>query len=115
VRQRPGKGNAIFITLEDETGITNVVLWATLFERFRKEVMGGRLLIIEGKLQRSPEGVIHLMAQRVFDRTRELGRLSEAHETNITLSRADEFLHPQATRGSHPRDVRILPKSRDFH
>lgn len=115
VRQRPGKGNAIFITLEDETGITNVVLWARLFERYRKEVMGARLLVIEGKVQRSLEGVIHLMAQRVFDRTRELGRLSETHETNITLSRADEFLHPQVTRGSHPRDVRILPKSRDFH
>ncbi len=115
VRQRPGKGNAIFITLEDETGITNVVLWARLFERYRKEVLGARLLVIEGKVQRSLEGVIHLMAQRVFDRTRELGRLSETHETNITLSRADEFLHPQVTRGSHPRDVRILPKSRDFH
>jgi error-prone DNA polymerase len=115
VRQRPGKGNAIFITLEDETGITNVVLWARLFERYRKEVMGARLLVIEGKVQRSPEGVVHLMAQKVFDRTRELGRLSETHEANITLSRADEFLRPQVTRGCHPREVRILPKSRDFH
>lgn len=115
VRQRPGKGNAIFITLEDETGITNVVLWARLFERYRKEVMGGRLLVIEGKVQRSQEGVIHLMAQKVYDRTRELGRLSEDHAAKITLSRADEFLHPQAARGSHPRNVRILPKSRDFH
>ncbi|MBR2537323.1 MAG: error-prone DNA polymerase [Hyphomicrobium sp.] len=115
VRQRPGKGNAIFITLEDETGITNVVLWARLFEQYRKEVMGGRLLVIEGKVQRSPEGVVHLMALKVFDRTRELSRLSETHQTSITLSRADEFLHPQASRGQHPRDVRILPKSRDFH
>jgi error-prone DNA polymerase len=115
VRQRPGKGNAIFITLEDETGVTNVVLWARLFERYRKEVMGARLLVIEGKVQRSPEGVIHLMAQKVFDRTYELGRLSETRQTHITLSRADEFLHPQAARGSHPRHVRILPKSRDFH
>lgn len=115
VRQRPGKGNAIFITLEDESGVTNVVLWARLFERYRKEVMGARLLVIEGKVQRSLEGVIHLMAQRVFDRTSELGRLSEAHEAKITLSRADEFLHPQAPRHHHPRDARILPKSRDFH
>ncbi len=115
VRQRPGKGNAIFITLEDETGVTNVVLWARLFERYRKEVMGARLLVIEGKVQRSPEGVIHLMAQKVFDRTDELRRLSGTHETTITLSPADEFLHPQAARGGHPRDVRILPKSRDFH
>jgi error-prone DNA polymerase len=115
VRQRPGKGNAIFITLEDETGVTNVVLWARLFERFRKEVMGGRLLGIDGRVQRSPEGVVHLMAQRVFDRTGELSRLSATHDTHITLSRADEFLNPQVARGRHPREVRVLPKSRDFH
>lgn len=115
VRQRPGSGNAIFITLEDETGITNVVLWARLFERFRKEVMGARLLLIEGRVQKSVEGVVHLMAQRVFDRTRELKRLSDQHTTTITLSRADEFVHPQMPRNRHPRNVRILPKSRDFH
>jgi error-prone DNA polymerase len=115
VRQRPGKGNAIFITLEDETGVTNVVMWARTFDRYRKEVMGARLLVIEGKVQRSSEGVIHLMAGRVFDRTHELGRLSDTHEAQITLSRADEFLHPQAPRARHPRNVRILPQSRDFH
>lgn len=115
VRQRPGKGTAIFLTLEDETGVTNVVLWARLFERFRKEVMGGRLLLIEGRVQRSPEGVVHLMAQRVFDRTRDLGRLSEAHQAEVRLSRADEFVNPKIPRGRHPRDVRVLPKSRDFH
>jgi len=115
VRQRPGKGNAIFMTLEDETGITNVVLWARQFEAFRKEVMGGRLLLIEGKVQKSPEGVVHLMAQRVYDRTGELARLSEDHDPYIALGRADEFLHPQQPRARHPRNVRILPKSRDFH
>ena len=115
VRQRPGKGNAIFITLEDETGITNVVLWARLFEQFRTEVMGGRLLLIEGKVQKSAEGVIHLMATRVADRSSELERLSQIHTAHVTLSRADEFAHPQIPRGGHPRNVRILPKSRDFH
>ncbi len=115
VRQRPGKGNAIFITIEDETGITNVVLWARQFERFRREVMGARLLLIEGRVQKSPEGVVHLMAQRVSDRTGELRRLSEDHDTKISLSPVDEFLHPQAPRTHHPRNVRILPKSRDFH
>jgi error-prone DNA polymerase len=115
VRQRPGKGNAIFITLEDETGITNAVLWARTFEKFRKEVMGGRLLLIEGKVQRSPENVIHLMATRVVDRTAELARLSDACQPPIELSRADEFQHPQASRTRHPRNVRILPGSRDFH
>jgi len=120
VRQRPGNGNAIFITLEDETGVCNVVLWARTFERFRRAVMAGRLLMVEGKVQRSPEGVMHLMGTRVHDRTVELRRLSDTHDPDPRLSRADEFLHPQhprdaVPRGSHPRDVRVLPKSRDFH
>ncbi len=115
VRQRPGKGNAIFITLEDETGITNLVLWARLFERYRREVMGARLILAEGRVQRSKEGVIHLMAERIHDRTDALRRLSETHEPAIELARADEILRPQNPRHRHPRDVRILPKSRDFH
>ena len=109
------KDNIIFITLEDETGIANIILWASRFERFRSEVMGARLLLVEGRVQKSVEGVIHLMAERVMNRTKELRRLSADHDMTITLSRADEFLHPQVPRGGHPRDVRILPKSRDFH
>jgi error-prone DNA polymerase len=120
VRQRPGEGKAIFITLEDETGITNVLLWARLFRIQRREVMAARLMEVEGEVQRSPEGVVHLMGVRVHDRTAELDRLSEDHQPTIALSRADVFEHPQSPRdhvprGSHPRDVRILPKSRDFH
>ncbi len=110
VRQRPGKGNAIFITIEDETGVVNIVLWARQFEKFRREVMGARLMLVEGHMQKSPEGVVHLMAVRIHDRTSELGRLSEAGSTPIELASADEFLNPQ-----HPRNVRILPSSRDFH
>ncbi|BBK37921.1 error-prone DNA polymerase [Allostella sp. ATCC 35155] len=115
VRQRPGNGKAIFLTIEDETGIANIVLWDRDFERFRRAVMGGRLLVVAGKVQKSREGVVHLMAEAVFDRTAELQRLSETHRPRITLSRADEFQHPQYPRGGHPRNVRILPKSRDFH
>jgi error-prone DNA polymerase len=122
VRQRPGNGKAIFITLEDETGITNVLLWARVFERYRAEVMGARLLVVEGRVQKSKEGVTHLMGVRVHDRTQELLKLSEDHHPEIELTRADEFKHPQYPRGKtnepvfrHPRDVRILPKSRDFH
>lgn len=115
VRQRPGKGNAVFITLEDETGITNVVLWARLFERFRREVMGARLLLVEGRVQKSPEGVTHLMAQRVVDRTADLLSLSDTHRTERASTLTDELLPPQIPRGRHPRNVRILPKSRDFH
>ncbi|HEV7259083.1 MAG TPA: error-prone DNA polymerase [Bosea sp. (in: a-proteobacteria)] len=115
VRQRPGNGKAIFITLEDETGIANILLWARQFERFRREVMSGRLLQIEGRVQKSREGVVHLMGQRVVDRTAELGSLSDTHRTEIALARADELRNPPPPRGRHPRDVRVLPKSRDFH
>ena len=68
VRQRPGKGNAIFVTLEDESGITNVLIWARDFERMRRAVMASRLMEVEGVVQR--EGiVVHLMVNRVWDRT----------------------------------------------
>ena len=77
IRQRPGKGNALFITLEDETGITNVLLWARDFERYRREVMAARLMEVEGEVQRSKEGVMHLIARRVFDRSALLNRLTE--------------------------------------
>ena len=121
IRQRPGKGNAIFVTLEDETGVTNVVIWARLFEIFRRPIMASRLMLVEGELQRSPEGVIHLMASRIQDRSGLLDLLSETHLARPPLARADEFIHPDqpsrhhVTRGNHPRNVRILPKSRDFH
>jgi error-prone DNA polymerase len=103
IRQRPGKGNALFITLEDETGITNVLLWARDFERYRRQVMAARLMEVEGEIQRSQEGVMHLIARRVFDRSDLLGRLT------------DDSFHALPERHGHPRNVRILPKSRDFH
>jgi len=122
VRQRPGKGNAIFITLEDEGAIVNILLWARNFERYRREVMASRLMIVDGELQRSREGVVHIMASRIIDRSDLLGQLSEIHEPKPVLSRADVFLHPVNSRhdaaprtSSHPRNVRLLPRSRDFH
>jgi len=122
VRQRPGKGNAIFVTLEDEAAIANIVLWARRFERYRRAVMAARLMIVDGEVQRSREGVIHVMASRVTDRTDLLDHLSQTHRPDPLLSRADEFLHPvharrlAAARSSgHPRNARLLPGSRDFH
>lgn len=123
VRQRPGKGNAIFITIEDEDAIANVVLWARQFEAMRLAVMAARLMEVRGVLQRSKEGVVHVMADAIIDRTDLLGRLSDGHAAEVQISRADEFLHPQHPRkrpvegrsASHPRAVRLLPKSRDFH
>ncbi|MGN5374927.1 error-prone DNA polymerase [Sphingomonas hankookensis] len=107
VRQRPGKGNAIFVTLEDESGITNVVLWARLFEAYRREVMGARLMLVEGEVQRSREGIVHLMGARVHDRSDLLDTLGEAAPSGREATR------PIAAR--HPRDVRLVPRSRDFH
>ena len=104
IRQRPGKGNAVFVTLEDETGITNIVLWARLFELFRRPVMSARLMLVEGQVQRSPEGVVHVMATRIHDRTRLLDHLVDGEE-----------ISPPRRLAGHPRNVRILPGSRDFH
>ncbi|WP_422059235.1 error-prone DNA polymerase [Sphingopyxis sp.] len=125
IRQRPGKGNAIFITLEDEGGIVNILLWARHFERYRRAVMASRLMLAEGEMQRSKEGVIHLMATRIVDRTEMLDTLGSDRRFDPDLCRADEVKHPQVARGrskgehaqrhGHPRNVRILPRSRDFH
>jgi error-prone DNA polymerase len=110
VRQRPGKGNAIFITIEDEDAIANIVLWARQFEVMRRPVMAARLMVVEGLVQRSKEGVVHVMASRIIDRTEMLDRLSGLHEPGLPLSGADD-----AGTGRHPRNMRLLPRSRDFH
>jgi error-prone DNA polymerase len=128
VRQRPGSAKGVvFMTLEDETGIANIVVWPKVMERFRKEVMGARLVLVEGYIQSSPEQVTHLVAQRLFDRSRDLVGLA-----NDALSRKppvpagpalieplhdDLRQHPDnpAQKIRHPRNVRILPPSRDFH
>ena len=138
VRQRPGKGNAIFVTIEDETGITNALLWARDFEANRRAVMAARLLVLEGVIQRSEEGVVHLMTTRAYDRSAELSRLSSTHVLEPPLMPVDAVLRPVMTRSRdprhghlgpgeppapspyhprphHPRDVRIMPPSRDFH
>jgi error-prone DNA polymerase len=120
IRQRPGKGNAVFITIEDETGIINALLWARDMEKQRRAVMASRLMRIEGEIQRSKEGVVHLMASRIIDCTDRLQHLSESHRADPQLARADEVARPQTPRSparsaGHPRNVRILPRSRDFH
>ena len=115
-RQRPGKGNAIFITIEDETGIVNVLLWARHLERQRQAVMSSRLMLVEGEVQRSKEGVVHLMASQVMDETAALDLLSEDQRIHLEMSPSDEAVRPHVPRGhGHPRNIRILPPSRDFH
>jgi error-prone DNA polymerase len=125
VRQRPGSANGVvFMTLEDETGIANVVVWPKVMEKFRKEVMGARLIEVEGRIQSSPEKVVHLVADRLFDRSPDLVNLAnDALGRKIGVSSGPvppdspnhdrDGLPPQKHR--HPRNVRILPQSRDFH
>jgi error-prone DNA polymerase len=126
VRQRPGSSNGVvFMTLEDETGIANVVVWPAIMEQFRKEVMGARLIMVEGRIQSSPEEVVHLVAERLFDRSEDLKQLSNealGRNSSLLLGPAeplndDRREHPDnpAQKIRHPRDVRILPRSRDFH
>ena len=115
VRQMPGTAGVVFITLSDETGIANVVVWPRVLERYRGAVMGARLLLVEGRVQRSPEGIVHLVSDRLIDRTFELDRLSE--DEFRPLIHEGDIPPPPDPRGRerHPRQVRILPKSRDFH
>ena len=75
VRQRPGNAKGvIFLTLEDETGVANVVVWANIYERYRRAVIAGRLLRVTGKLQRDA-GVEHVVAEQIEDISVMLDRL----------------------------------------
>lgn len=75
VRQRPGTAKGvIFVTLEDETGTCNVVVWAKVFEQFRRAVIAGRLLRVTGRLQREA-GVVHVVAELIEDLSPMLDRL----------------------------------------
>jgi error-prone DNA polymerase len=136
VRQRPGSAKGVvFMTIEDETGIANAVVWPKTLERFRKVVMTARLILIEGRIQRH-EDIIHIVSAKLTDRSDWLLRLSEwAADMKVPFANADEVLHPdpgsahpnlendsrvhprfsREPKPHHPRNVRIIPKSRDFH
>lgn len=75
LRQRPGTAKGvIFLTLEDETGTCNVVVWAKVYERFRRAVIAGRLLRVTGRVQREA-GVVHVVAEGIEDISHMLDRL----------------------------------------
>ena len=121
VRQRPGTGNVTFITLEDETGVANVVLWHDLFVKYRPVVMGARLMLVRGRVQRA-DGVVHLIGEHLEDISADLAALSQPEARPSFLIPADTGKNspdprerPASVRHRHPRDVRVLPKSRDFH
>ena len=144
VRQRPGSAEGVvFITLEDETGIVNLVVWPKVFEAYRPVVMGARFMVVHGRLQRAPDSegsVVHLVVERMEDRSADLSLLTqpdEAPKSMLSPAVGARSSSPDAREKAaaaswnddirsahregmgharqHPRDVRILPRSRDFH
>lgn len=134
VRQRPGSANGvIFITLEDETGVANAIVWPKIFEKYRSVVMGARLVKIRGRLQ-SQSGVIHTVVEHIEDLTPMLGLLQKearrfgdprsdetikssggswrpkAHSIALPLRNISDPTEPE---GRDP--VKVMPKGRNFH
>jgi error-prone DNA polymerase len=121
IRQRPGSAKGvIFSTLEDETGIANIITWPKTFERYRRTVIAARLLGVRGTLQRE-QGVIHIVARELFDMSAYLRGLSEKHGGgDAFLSPVDEVRRPgNDQRGKPPGGkvalTEVLPKGRNFH
>ena len=135
VRQRPGTASGvIFMTLEDETDIANVIVWPKIFEAYRPVVLGTRLISVTGRLQ-NEAGVVHIIADRLDDLSPLLARLSDRHEAPDALARADEVKRPPPQRKlpRHPRrevtdllqpapapteavaTAAVMPKGRNFH
>ena len=117
VRQRPGTAKGVlFITIEDETGFANLVVWEKVFEKYRKEIIQSRLLMVEGQLQ--IEGaVIHVIVKRCFNLNTLLHGLT-AIETDsqplLTLSRADETTKPYSE-GSNKGQQQVNKQKEAFH
>ena len=98
IRQQPGTAKGvIFMTLEDETGIANIIVWPKVFAQNRRIVMTSRFVAVRGRLQRAGL-VVHVVAQRFVDLTAELRRLADG-----------DLAEPGA------QDELPLGKSRDFH
>jgi error-prone DNA polymerase len=137
VRQRPGTGNAIFLTLEDEEAVANVIIWLRVFDRYRSVIMGSRFVRVQGRLQ-SESGVIHIVAERIEDLSSWLGELSEEASGNLKpetrantvrqniLKRSEsrsKLLHREPEFQSSASNYeelsekaeKVMPKGRNFH
>jgi error-prone DNA polymerase len=123
VRQRPGTaGGVCFITIEDETGVANLVVFEKLFDKYRKEILHSRLFMVEGRLQIEGE-VIHVIVRRCYDMSVFLRQLTEVGadvQAVQTLARADEqdgYPHHGTHKKVQPRTVvqgEIFPTGRNF-
>ena len=121
VRQRPGTASGIcFITIEDETGTANLVVFKKLFDKYRKEIIQSRLLMVEGQLQREGE-VIHVIARRLHNFSGLLQQLTGRQKEELSLkpmSRSDETTVPYSAikKTQRPAAVqtKIFPEGRNF-
>ncbi|MDK4717788.1 error-prone DNA polymerase [Rhizobium sp. CNPSo 3968] len=114
VRQKPGSAKGVmFLTVEDETGPANVVVWPSLFERRRRIVLGSSMMAINGRIQREGE-VVHLVAQQLFDLTSDLSGLADRDQAfRLPTGRGDEFAH--GTPGSPDSRERAIMKAREIY
>jgi len=93
-RQRPGSANGVvFMTIEDESAVANVIVWPKVFERLRPIVLGARYVAVAGRVQEE-SGVIHVVAEQLKDLTLLLARLAEHGASIDSLARCDEVRRP---------------------
>ena len=108
VRQRPGSANGvIFLTIEDETGVANIIVWPKIFEALRSVVLGASLIAATGRVQ-IEAGVIHIVMERAEDLSPLLALLSGHGGEISSTARADELRHPNDHDSRAPRE-RIQP------
>ncbi len=113
VRQKPGSAKGVmFITLEDETDIANLIVWPSLFDRQRRIILGAQMMTCRGKIQRA-SGVIHVIAEHLIDETELLNSVGGQNEGfNLPAGRGDEARHPG---GPDPRGALPVKKVRDIY
>jgi error-prone DNA polymerase len=110
VRQRPGSAKGVmFVTIEDETAVANLVIWTKTFEKFHRIILGANMMGVRGRVQREGE-VVHIVVHHLTDLSHELASIG-SRECRFPLphGRGDEFHH-----GSPPSDPRGLPKPRNM-
>ncbi len=98
LRQRPGTAKGvIFLTLEDETGVVNVIVWRNIYEKFRRAVIAGRMLRVTGRLQRA-HGVSHVLAEQIEDLSAMLDTLVQAPPRSSATGQHPDPRTPQDTK-----------------
>jgi error-prone DNA polymerase len=112
VRQRPGSAKGvIFMTLEDEGGVANVIVWPKVFEKFRPVILSARFVVVHGRLQ-SEHGIIHIIADRIDDRTDLLAQLAEDTGCVSIIAHADEVKRPQGDMRERRVDAEVKRRER---